>query len=215
VPSSSIEELSINRQTPGRTLPGRTLLASLAVLGFAVSATACDSSVGATPQDDDPGFEVVSAATLTPGEPVPVPAGEVILSMSGAISTANVDGRLDLDMATLESMGTVAYSVDDEQAEGRVVRFEGVLLSDVLAVAGVSTAATTLVTTALNDYSIDIPLSDASESPVMIATRVDGERMPVDRFGPTRVVYPYSSHDLDHVVYDPRWIWQLASIVVR
>lgn len=208
MPTSSHVDLATIRRTPGRTL-----LASLAVLAFSLSATACGGTDEAAAAD--PGFEVVSAATLTPGEPVPAPTGDVILSIGGAISTTNVDGRLDLDMATLESMGTVTYSVDDEQAEGRIVTFEGVLLSNVLAVAGVSGDATTLVTTALNDYSIDIPLSDASESPVMIATRVDGERMSVDRFGPTRVVYPYSSHDLDHVVYDPRWIWQLATIVVR
>ena len=210
MPSSTAAQPAIDRRRPRRTL-----FTCLAVLGLTVSAAACGSSDAPGASAEDPGFRVVSPAVLTPGEPVPVPSDEVILSISGAISTTNVEGRLELDMATLESIGTVTYSVDDEQAEGRVVRFEGVLLSDVLAVAGVSADATTLETTALNDYSIDIPLSDASQSPVMIATRVEGERMPVDRFGPTRVVYPYASHDLDHVVYDPRWIWQLASIVVR
>jgi hypothetical protein len=213
MPTSSSQLPTTTRQVPGRT--PLAVVAVLAVLGLVLSAVACSGSDVADPPATDPGFQRTSAPTLKPGQPVPAPTDEVILSISGAISTANVDGRLDLDMATLESVGTVTYSVDDQQAEGRVVRFEGVLLSDVLAVAGVSADATTLVTTALNDYSIDIPLSDASESPVMIATRVDGDRMPVDRFGPTRVVYPYSSHDLDPVVYDPRWIWQLASIVVR
>ncbi len=37
----------------------------------------------------------------------------------------------------------------------------------------------------------------------------------MERYGPTRVVYPTDQFDLDPVVYDPRWIWQLTSIEVE
>jgi hypothetical protein len=36
----------------------------------------------------------------------------------------------------------------------------------------------------------------------------------VERYGPTRVVYPTDGVDLDPTVYDPRWIWQLKTIEV-
>lgn len=50
---------------------------------------------------------------------------------------------------------------------------------------------------------------------MLLATRVDGARMPVDHYGPVRVIYPTDGTDLDSTVYDPRWIWQLTSIVVE
>lgn len=50
---------------------------------------------------------------------------------------------------------------------------------------------------------------------LLVATSVNGERMSVERYGPTRIVYPYASGELDPAVYDPRWIWQLASIEVN
>lgn len=187
------------------------LLALTAVLVVLVAACGDDASA---PAAADPGFEPVTEAEITPGDTIPSPTGEVVLTIGGDISITNVDDRLELDMETLEAMGTVSYPVDDVQAEGRIVEFTGVLLEDVLAVAGMSADATMLLTTALNDYAVEIPVSDASESPVLIATLVDGERMPVDRFGPVRIVYPYGSHDLDAVEKDPRWIWQLASIEV-
>lgn len=191
----------------------RITLSLLAAIPVSVAVAACGSSVD--DRADQLGYEVVRASTVDVGDGIPRPTGEVILTVSGAVTAAGDDGVVELDMATLEAMGTVAYEVFDHQAEGRTVRFEGVLLQRLLAVVGASGEATTLVTVALNDYAVDIPVSDAHASPVMIATSADGERMPVERYGPIRIVYPYDTHDLDHVVHDPRWIWQLASIEVR
>jgi hypothetical protein len=141
---------------------------------------------------------------------VPAPTEEVVLRVTGTDRAKPVA----FDMPTLESLGLVEYSVDDKQAEGRRVTFRGVLLSSLLDVVGADDA-TVLHTMALNDYGVDIPVSDVEDYPVLLATQVDGERMTVERYGPTRVVYPTDSYDLDPTVYDPRWIWQLASIVVE
>ena len=168
-----------------------------------------------TTQEATAAYKVISEAEIKAGSDVPIPSGEVILTISGDINTTNVDNTLQFDMETLEQLGLVEYSVDDQQAEGKVVTFQGVLLNDILNVAGISDNATNLNTIALNDYSVDIPLSDATDYPVMVATYVDGERMPIERYGPIRIVYPYESYELDTVIYDPRWIWQLSSIVVE
>lgn len=184
------------------------------ILSSSLVGAACGGSSSATPPPEL-GYAVLESARISPGDAVPAPSGDVVLSLDGAISNVNNGERLDFDLETLESLGTVTYSVDDPQAEGRVVEFSGVLLETVLAVAQPAGGAQTLVAAALNDYSIEIPLADASESPVLIATRADGRTMPVDRFGPIRIVYPYDSHDLDPVEHDPRWVWQLASIRVR
>lgn len=154
---------------------------------------------------------MVSEPTLRPGDPVPAPTGKVVLTVSGKV-TGGAD--VPLDLATIERMGLVEYSADDKQAEGHVVTFRGVLLRTLLDVVGAH-GATTLHTLAVNDYGVDIPASDARDYPAMVATSVDGQRMTVERYGPTRVVYPTEGFDLDPVTYDPRWIWQLKSIEVE
>jgi hypothetical protein len=158
-------------------------------------------------------YTVVREATIAPGDTIPAASGDVILTISGAIGATNADGVLEFDMELLESLQLVEYTTSDLQAEGGDATFTGVLLEDVLALAEAD-ESTTLTATALNDYSVDIPTEDL-EHAVMVATSVNGERMSVERYGPTRVVYPYASGDLDPAVYDPRWIWQLATIAVN
>lgn len=174
--------------------------------------------LGACGSDSEPAetaaYSSVAAATISAGDAVPAPTGDVILTISGDISNPNVGDTLQFDMETLEALGLVEYSVDDYQAEGRIASFTGVLASHVLEVAGAAEGATDLRTVALNDYEVEIPLADVTDYPVMIATRVDGKRMPVDAYGPTRIIYPSSSFDLDDAVYGPRWIWQLKLIEV-
>lgn len=160
----------------------------------------------------DPTFEVVAPATIRPGDPIARPTGKVVLTIKGGDVT-NVGNTLQLDLATLEQLGTVGYTVYDRQAEGRDVAFSGPLLRTLLDVAGAH--GSVLHTVALNDYAVDIPAGDADELPVLLATRADGRPMSVARYGPTRIVYPTAGYDLDATVYDPRWIWQLASIQAR
>ena len=195
----------MNQSIPAR----RALLAIASVLVLCLSACGSDDTA-----IEDPAFVEVTAASLTPGDDVPAPTGDVVLTVGGNISNTNVGDTLQFDMEGLESLGLIEYSVDDYQAEGRVASFTGVLASAVLEIAGASADSTSLRTVALNDYEVEIPTVDVTELPVMIATKVDGARMPVDAYGPTRVIYPSSSFDLDEAVYGPRWIWQLALIEV-
>ena len=194
-------------RTPRALATGLAALAGLLL-------TACGSDGTAASSEAAP-YTEVAAPTLEPGDAVPAPVEDVVLTISGDISTTNVGDTLQLDLPTLERLGLVEYSVDDQQAEGRVAMFRGPLMSTLLKVAGAGDGATTLRSRALNDYEVDIPISDVERYPVLLATSVDGERMPVDSYGPIRVIYPYESFDIDPVVHDPLWIWQLASIDVR
>lgn len=193
-------------------LPRRLAAATLAVAS--ISLAACGSADGDADTAAAP-YAEVRAASWTAGEPLPVPTGDVVLTISGMIDAPNAGDAVELDMAGIESLPVVEYAVDDQQAEGRVVTFQGVLLGDLLDAAGMSDDATMLETVALNDYVVEIPVEDVRDYPVLLATSVDGERIGVDQFGPTRVVYPYHAFDLDDTVYGPRWIWQLATIVVK
>ncbi|MGB8858273.1 MAG: molybdopterin-dependent oxidoreductase [Ilumatobacteraceae bacterium] len=190
----------------------RTLVVTLAAPALLVSA--CGSSASSPTATENSAYDVVSKPQLVPGDALPAPTGPVVLTLSGRIERTNGGNEARFDLDTLERLGLVEYRVDDQQAEGRTVTFRGVLVSDLLAFVGADPSASTLRTVALNDYAVEIPMTDIVEYPVMLATEVDGERMPVARYGPTRIVYPSESYDLDPAIYEPRWIWQLASIDV-
>ncbi len=128
-----------------------------------------------------------------------------VLTITGAGSDRT------LTFADLDRLPQVECSVDDRQAEGRQVSFTGPLLSDVLKTYGPASVQT-MHASALNDYAVDIPFSDVRDYPVLLATRLEGQRMSVSHYGPIRVVYPTTGFDLDPTVYDPRWIWQLKSL---
>jgi len=159
------------------------------------------------------GYRVVTTSTVPTGQALPAPTGPVVLTVSGHLGSG-VTRPVRLDLAGLEKLGLVEYSAMDKQAEGRRATFRGVLLSRLLAAVGAD-RATRLHTVAVNDFAVDIPVSDTAAFPVLLATTVDGKRMPVDHYGPVRVIYPTDGATLDPAVYDPRWIWQLTSIVVE
>lgn len=158
-------------------------------------------------------YEVVSPGTLRPGDPIPAPSGDVILTLTGSIANTNAEDQLDLDMATLEQMELVEYTVDDPYLNDTLT-FRGVLLDTLLNIAHADENATELFTTALDDYQTAIPLS-VIQWPVLVATTQDGERMPVSDKGPIRIIFPYHHYDLAHEDYRDYWVWQLRTIEVR
>jgi hypothetical protein len=179
--------------------------------------------LGACSQGDDPGassptdfVESVGAASIKPGDPIPAPVGEVVLTVDGAIDNTNEGEPVEFDMATLRQVGLKEYvATDNAGGSDKDVRFTGILLSDLLAVVGAAKDATDVHAAALNDYSIDIPISDSEKMPVLLAIEADGEEMSVEKFGPIRVVYPNKEYELDFQANEANWIWQLATITVK
>lgn len=188
----------------------RVLAALLLLAATATGTAACSGSpmAGKASPSATPMYTEATKPTLAPSDPVPAPTGPVVLTMSN-VDHPNVGDTLQFDMETLERLGTVGYTSYDRQAQGRDVAFTGPLLSTVLEAAGVHQAV--LHFGAINDYTVDIPVSDTKYAPIL-ATRADGKRMDVANYGPLRVVYPTSGARLDPTVYDARWIWQLTTI---
>jgi hypothetical protein len=68
---------------------------------------------------------------------------------------------------------------------------------------------------AINDYKVDIPVSDAVEDGPIIAYMRNGEVMSVRDKGPLWIVYPFdATEDYQAEVIYSRSIWQLDRIVV-
>ena len=177
------------------------------VLALIVSACGAKTAPGT--------YKTVSTGTLTADSVIPAPTGPVILTIDGKISKTNVDKTLQLDMATLESMGLVEYTVDDPFSKKKVA-FSGVLISQFLQVIGADKNATTLKLLALDDYSTDMKISDTLKWPIIIATKADGKYMPIDQKGPVLTVLPFNDFpEIDHVSYDLQWVWSLTKITVQ
>lgn len=187
--------------------------------GSACAGAGPGSGPGSNPSDAPPAVELstsapasVSDATLSPGEAVPAPAGRVVLVVRGA-ENANVGNDLRLDLELLDQLDQVEMSVDDPAATGERATFSGPLVRTVMALAG--GRGDTIHAVALNDYEIDVPVSDADDLPLLLATRMNGAPMSVANYGPTRFIYPTDGYDLDPATYDPRLIWQLQSLSWR
>lgn len=182
----------------------RQFLNSLVLAG---SLTACQPAPAPAPVTS------IRPRTLGQTPPVPPPQSPVVLSVTGRIAVTNRANRLDLDLATLEQLALSAYTTYDAGIRRRAT-YQGVLLADVLALAGISVDATTLQASALNDYVTDIPLT-ALQWPVMLATFRDGQRMTIAEKGPIEIVFPADTFAIDPAVWDPKWVWMLRTLDVR
>lgn len=113
----------------------------------------------------------------------------------------------------LEDMGMTMIRTSTPWNEG-VPEFEGVPMQRILDEAGVT--GTTATVTALNDYSVDIPVSDFAQYGVILAIKRDGEYMPVSDQGPFFVIYPFDSDPaLQAQPYHGRAVWQVKEILVE
>jgi len=192
---------------------GRSIRLVVVALVVTLAVAACGGKDEAATQAPPPSAstpQVVDDGSLAAGQKISVPQGEVVLTLTGDIGTANKGSKLELDLASLEKMRRVRVEAAEPFLKRRVM-FEGVLLSDLLAVAGVPSSASKVSMTALDDYKVDFKLDDVRSSQMLLATKADGKHMPVDRSGPIRIVFPDSSSlgrnpDL--------WIWSVASMKV-
>ena len=133
-------------------------------------------------------------------------AGDTILSLTHNGQTQT------FDRAALQALGTTTIETTTIWTEGTQV-FEGISLARLAQEIEVQDG--TLLATAINDYTVEIPLSDAVENGPILAMSMNGAAMSVRDKGPLWVVYPYDA-DADYrseVIYS-RSIWQLDRIEV-
>lgn len=145
---------------------------------------------------------------------LPSPTGKPILIIGGAIDRTNVDGEAHLDRAMLEALGLRTLETTNPFETG-VQRFSGVLLRDVLRLVG-GDDKTMMVASALDGYTVEIPVADAIAYDVLLAMTWNGERMTVRRRGPIWVIYPIDqTPELRDEIFSNRTIWQLKRLTVR
>jgi hypothetical protein len=119
---------------------------------------------------------------------------------------------LRLDRTELDRLGLLAMTVNDPWARQRV-SLQGFWLRDLIALARPADGATSLHLRALDDYQVDLQLSDVRSQEILLATRTGtGADLPVEEGGPTRVVF---ADELAARFSPDLWIWNIESIDVR
>lgn len=137
----------------------------------------------------------------------PPPPEEVVLVVTGDA----VGGSIAFDAGHLARLPQHVVRTTTAWTDG-VKTFEGVLMRDLLEPLGGRHAGTARLS-ALNDYVIDVPVSDFYRYDVILASRMDGVPLTRRDKGPLWVVYPRDRFDeLQDERYDSRWVWQLNRI---
>lgn len=151
-------------------------------------------------------------ALFASAEPLPEPGGPVLLTVDGAISNTNAGKTAVFDLEMLRSLGETEIVTETIWTPG-MHRFTGVSLEAFLTAVGAQGALLDAV--AINDYSVEIPLSDATEDGPIIAYEMDGKLMSRRDKGPLWMIYPYSSDPAyrTELIYS-RSIWQLDRMTV-
>jgi hypothetical protein len=156
-------------------------------------------------------FTIGFCATATAKDLMP-PKGDVILTVSGDISSKNVEETLQFDLDALINLDQTTFETTTIWTEGKHT-FQGVSLDVFIALIGAENA--TLFATAINDYTVEIPSTEAKSDGPIIAYFMDGKPMSIREKGPLWIVFPYDSKTdyRTEVVYS-RSIWQLDRINV-
>jgi hypothetical protein len=157
-------------------------------------------------------ISVFHVQVILAAEPLPQPTEPVILTVNGAVGVTNAGDAAAFDRTMLEALPPVTIRTSTIWTEG-VREFTGVSLRILLNRLGVLDG--TLTATALNDYSVEIPITDAAEGGPIVAYAIDGKPMSVRNKGPLWIVYPYDSDPAyqTEVVYS-RSIWQLDRMTI-
>ncbi|WP_338401958.1 molybdopterin-dependent oxidoreductase [Paragemmobacter straminiformis] len=144
--------------------------------------------------------------------PLPAPTGEVVLTVSGALSQTNTPGGAAFDMDMLAALPARSFVTTTTWTDGEKL-FSGVPLKTLLETVGAS--GSTLTATALNDYSVTIPLDSLSDDAPIVAYSIDGAPFPRRDKGPLWIVYPYDADPAyrSEAVYGYS-IWQLSTLTL-
>lgn len=132
-----------------------------------------------------------------------------ILQVTGSVT----GGTVALDLAEVHALPQAELLTTTVVTDG-THRFTGFLMRDLLDRLEANGDRVTAI--ALNDYAVDIPVSDFYDYDVIVAYDMDGEPLGRDDKGPLWIVYPRDDHEaLQDIRYDYRWVWQLYQLDVR
>ncbi|KUP92683.1 molybdopterin-dependent oxidoreductase [Tritonibacter horizontis] len=138
---------------------------------------------------------------------LPASASDVILTIRDG------EREQDFSLAQLRALDAREVNTTTIWSEG-VQNFVGVSLDRLMDHVGVTEG--TLEVAAVNDYAVEIPMSDVAAGGPIVAYMRNGKTMSLRDKGPLWIIYPYDSgaEFRTEAIYS-RSIWQLNRITVR
>lgn len=141
------------------------------------------------------------------------PSDTVVLTITGSITNTNGDDQAGFDMEMLKAIKSHVVKTETPWSEG-IQTFEGPLLRDLLALVGAKGEKVKAM--AINNYFVEIPLSDFADYPVILALSLNGKPMRVRDKGPLWIIYPWDDFpELRNEKYYSRSIWQTKTLMVK
>lgn len=141
------------------------------------------------------------------------PAGDVILVLAGKIGETNVGGEAHFDRPMLEALGMETLRTKTPFEEGEQT-FQGPSMAVLLKSVGAT--GHRIVATALDGYTVEIPMQDMFDYPVILAMVRNGAPMGVRSKGPLWIIYPLDQFpELAAEKYSARSVWQLNRLEIR
>lgn len=152
-------------------------------------------------------------ATLVNAADLAKPSGEVVLTVSGAIANTNGDNKAAFDLAMLKALPVTTFKTKTTWTEGEK-SFTGVSMQALLAAVGSTGSVAKSI--ALNDYGVNIPVTDAVVDGPIVAYFMDDQPMSVRDKGPLWIVYPFDAKPeyRTEETY-AKSIWQLSRIELK
>lgn len=146
------------------------------------------------------------------GQALPEHVGPTILTVTGLDPARHPGGRVVFDLGMLQALPQATIETTSIWTEG-LHSFTGVPLAALADYLNLSNATVRLH--ALNDYAVEMPLSETEAAAPVLAFEVDGKPMPVRDKGPIWIVYPYDAGPeyRTDTIYT-RSVWQLDRIEV-
>ena len=152
-------------------------------------------------------------ATTAMAKDVPMPEGEVVLTVAGTIALTNQDGAFVLDMDMVKALPKTAYLVEDPWLGEQV--YAGVTLATLLEYVGAPLGAEKVVLVASDDKEFEVALADALVYPILLAYESDGDEIIEGMGGPIKIAYPYNAYPEVEELYPPEnWTWWVVTVRV-
>jgi hypothetical protein len=141
---------------------------------------------------------------------LPAPTGPVLLEVGGSIRLTNGGGTARFDRAMLNALPQTGFETASPWTE-KPARFDGIAGSALVEALGAF--GREVVAVALNDYRVTIPIADFAPGGLLIASKVDGQPIPVRARGPLWIVYPFDAKPAFRTeLFYSRSIWQLRRL---
>ena len=137
-------------------------------------------------------------------------AGDGEIAFSGRVA----GGSVTVKQADLLAMEQTAFETDNPWTGG-VTAFSGPTIESVLN--AVKADGQTLKATALDDYSVSIPVNFLIQNKAIFAVSMNGKTLPLtEDFGPAWIMVNWDAHpDVNKEEFHAYGIWSLKSVTVE